>query len=167
MNTLLVFGWLKEEKYNVVAEFREVYWLDSDITSSFSQLLAKGLERVFSTFFSVQNNFGKWYPVEWGGQMSLVLMASVLGTTDAGSHCLKNMVHVLGMAQTVFNKSMSDRSASEKPEILHCSGLCCICSVVELQFWSGLHSIWCCTSSGHNPSSKLNVTVVSIFLFVP
>lgn len=37
--------------------------------------------------------------------MSLMLIASILGTIGAGSHCLKNMVRVLGMAQTEFNKS--------------------------------------------------------------
>lgn len=58
MNTLLIFGWLKEVKYSVMAEFREVYcwnWLSCGITSSSSQFLGKGLERVFSTldyFFS-------------------------------------------------------------------------------------------------------------------
>lgn len=67
--------------------------------------------------------------------MSVVLITSILGTIDVDSRCLKNMGHVLGMAQTVFSKStwvtaVPLRSLSFYSEV----DLCCICHAVEIQF---------------------------------
>lgn len=75
--------------------------------------------------------------MEQGAEMSLALIASILGTIDAGIHCLKNMAHVLGMAQTVFNKSTWMMGVPLRSLRIYTAEhlcLCCICPAVELQF---------------------------------